>query len=206
MEKTKIKVSHILSLSYKTLINKNVIHYILFLFEIYLILAQIMEIFWNDFNQSIINDNINIYSPFTRLLVLINKLPFLIKFIIFFVVIIVLNVNLLILNVCRFKVNIFTKVNVNVTELLFCRIFILFLFNYLFTFNGVFLIINGICSFFCVITLIFNFYYNNLFLFFPSIVNYPYDSFSMIIDLHLLIMKIFLSISGMNPNENISIF
>ena len=206
MEKVKIKLSHYLSLSYKTLISKNIIHYILFLFEIYLVLMQIMAIFWNDFNHPIINGNINNYNPLTSLLISINKLPFLIKFIIYFVVIIILNANLILINFYRFQINIFTKVIINLSELLFYRILTLFLFNYLFIFNGVFLIANGIFTITFVIGLIINFYINNLFLFFPSIVNYPYDSFSMIIDLHLLIMKIFLSISEMNPNKNISKF
>ena len=47
---------------------------------------------------------------------------------------------------------------------------------------------------------------NNLSFFFPSIVKYPYDPFSRIIDLHLLIIKIFLSISDVTYNENISKF
>ena len=114
--------------------------------------------------------------------------------------------NLLLTNFYRFKVNIFTKVIINLSELLFSRVLTLFLFNYLFMFNGVFFIINAILTITYIICLIFNFYLNNLFLFFPSIVKYPYDSFSVIIDLHLLIMKIFLTISGMMTNENISKF
>ena len=200
------KVPHYLSLSYKTLIKENVIHSILFLFEIYLILMRIMEIFWNDFSLSIINENTNNYNPLTYLLVSINKLPILIKFIIYFVVINILNVNLLLMNLYRFKVNILTKVIINLSELIFSRVLVLFLFNYLFMFNGVFFIINSIFAIIYVICLIVNFYLNNLFLFFPSIVNYPYDSFSMIIDLHLLTIKVFLTISGMIPNENISKF
>ena len=206
MEKKKSKISHYLCLSYKTLINKNAIHYILFLFEIYLVLMRIMEIFWNDFNLSIINENANTYNPLTYLLISINKLPFQIKFLIYFVVIIILNMNLLLTNFYRFKVNIFTKVIINLSELLFSRVLTLFLFNYLFMFNGVFFIINAILTITYIICLIFNFYLNNLFLFLPSIVKYPYDSFSVIIDLHLLIMKIFLTISGMMTNENISKF
>ena len=206
MEKEKFQIPHYLSLSYKVLINKNFVHYILFLFEIYLILMRIMEIFWNDFKLTIINDNINKYNPLTNLLCLINNLQSIIKFIIYLVVIIILNLNILLLNFFRFKVNIFTKVIINLSELFFFRVLCLFLFNYLFIFKGLFLIINGFFTITFVISLIFNFYLNNLFLFFPSLVNYPYDSFSMIIDLHLLIMKIFLSISGMIEDENISKF
>ena len=85
MEKEKLNVPHYLSLSYKTLISNYVIHSILFLFEIYLVLMRIMEIFWNDFSLSIINENANTYNPLTYLLISINNLPFLIKFIIYFV-------------------------------------------------------------------------------------------------------------------------
>ena len=131
MEKKKSKISHYLCLSYKTLINKNAIYYILFLFEIYLLLMRIMEIFWNDFNLSIINENANTYNPLTYLLISINKLPFQIKFLIYFVLIIILNMNLLLTNFYRFKVNIFTKVIINLSELLFSSVLTLFLFNFL---------------------------------------------------------------------------
>ena len=162
MEKDNFKIPHYLSLSYKTLINNNVIHYILFLFEIYLILMQIMEIFWNDFNISIINDDINTYSPLTMLLISINKLSYIIKFVIYFVIMIILNSFPLILAFYRFKVNIFTKIIINLSELFFCRILPLFLFNYLFIFKGMFLIINGILAICYIICLIFSFYYNTI--------------------------------------------
>ena len=74
MEKEKLKVPHYLSLSYKTLIKNNAIHSILFLFEIYLILMRIMEIFWNDFSLSIINENTRNYNPLTYLIVSIKPL------------------------------------------------------------------------------------------------------------------------------------
>ena len=80
MEKEKLKVSHYLSLSYKTLISNYVIHSILFLFEIYLVLMRIMEIFWNDFSLSIINENATTYNPLTYLLVSIKSLNSLINY------------------------------------------------------------------------------------------------------------------------------
>ena len=47
---------------------------------------------------------------------------------------------------------------------------------------------------------------NHLFSFFVSLVKYPYDMFSKVIDLHILAIKIFIAISGMSDNKNLSIF
>ena len=135
-----------------------------------------------------------------------NQLSMEIKFIIFFIIMIISIANNIILNFKRVKVNIIVKIFFNLSELIFYRLLSLFIFNYLYILEGVYLYINLILTIIFAIILFFNFYENHLCIFFPSLVDYPYDKFSMIIDLHALIIKIFLSLSTMSSNEKISEF
>ena len=203
MKNEKRIISHYLSISYKLLIKNKVIQALFFLFENLLIIAQIIDIYSNDFKIHITN-NTNIFSPLTNLIIAVKILSIILNFIIYFSIIIILIISYFVLNILRSKENTFNRVLINITELFFYRLFSLFIFNYLFIFKGIYLFINiiFIIPFLLILTL--HFYQNNLFLFFPNLINYPYDKFSMLIDLHLLIVKIFLSISGMILNEKIS--
>ena len=197
--------AHYLSISYKTLINNKIIHSFFFAVEIFILFSQILEIYVYDFNLSHIKENINL-NFYTILLNKLKKLPYHIVGIIYFVVIIIILINSYILNNHRLKVNIIVKIMINLSEIFFYRILALFLFNYLFITKGIYFIVNVILSIFYGITLFYNFQKNHLFIFFPKIIIYPYDTFSMIIDFHFLFIKIFLSISRMASNSNISEF
>jgi hypothetical protein len=93
---------------------------------------------------------------------------------------------------------------VNAAELLFYRLLSIFIFDLLFLFEDIYFYCNFILAIPFIFSLASNFVNNNLFLFFPHIVSYPYDKFSMLIDLHLLPIKIFLSLSDIISNEKIS--
>ena len=80
------------------------------------------------------------------------------------------------------------------------------LFNYLFICRHIYFIINIIFTIPYIFILILNIFKNHLFLFFPNIINYPYDSFSMIIDINLVFIKILISLSRMGSKRNLSIF
>ena len=205
MKSKKLINTHYLSVNYKMLINRTIIHYILFILEIYIIILHLMEISNNNFKSYMSVDDIKIFNPFTFLTRIINKLPNILKFIIYLLIMIILIINYIILNIFRIKESIFMKIMVNVSELLFYRLLTLFIFDYLLLFNGYYLLINIIFTLPFLFVLILNLLKNHLFLFFPSIISYPYDCFSMIIDLHLVIIKIFVSLSDIIPNENISI-
>ena len=203
MNNKKILNTHYLSISYKMLINNKIIHYFLFTVEMYIIILHLLEVYYNDC-KPYISVEIKTFNPFTLLTREINKLPNIIQFIIYLIVIIILIINYYILNIFRIKENIFMKIMVNVSELLYYRLLTLFIFDYLFLFNGYYLFINIIFTFIFLFVLVSSLLKNHLFLFFPSIVSYPYDCFSTIIDLHLLTMKIFLSLSDIIYNESIS--
>ena len=204
MNNEKTLYTHYLTLSYKSLISYRIVHYILFFIEIYILLAQILEIYYNDF-ISFKSKDLKMFSPSIFLLDKLSKLSNFINLSIYFIIIIFIMINNCLLNTIKFKENIFIKIMINLTELFFYRLFSLLIFNYFFLLIDLYYFII-ILVFLYIFVLIFNLYKNHLFLFFPSLINYPYDVFSMIIDLHLLGIKIFISISSMISNKEISQF
>ena len=203
MNHEKIMNSHYLSISYKTLIKNKRVHHILFLIEVFIIFLQIIEIYYNDFKSYKVEEVV-IFNPLNLILKLMIQIPNYLILILYFLIIMFIIINNYILNVFILEINFYIKIIVNINELLFFRLLSLFMFNYLFLFTNIYLIINIIITFPYILLLIFYFYNNYLFLFFPSIINYPYDSFSMVIDLNLLAIKFFISISAASSNKNIS--
>ena len=204
MKHEKIVITHYLKLSYKVIITNRIVHYALFLLEVCLILIQILEIYCNNFHFYNTNDIIY-FNPLTKLL-LNNKLSDSINFIIYVLIILFIIINSYILNISIIKPNKFIGIIINLIELLFYRVLSLFIFNYLFTFRYIYLLINSFLTIIYIFLLIFNFSINHLYTFFPNLIKYPYDEFSMIIDLHFLVIKIFLSMSANISIENISKF
>ena len=198
-------MSYYLSISYKALITNKVFHYILFFIECYLIILQILEIYCNNYSSFIKNDIIS-FSPLTKLLITFNNLEIYTKMFTYFLIILIATICLYIPTIIRLRLNIFTKILINISDLLFCRILSLFIFNYLLLFEYKYLLINVIISLPYIIQLVLIFLNNHLSYFFPKIINYPYDKFSMIIDLHFLAIKIFISISSRTLNINMSKF
>ena len=201
MKNDKIIKTHYLSISQKFLVNKIAIHFILFLIEIILIIMQMIEI---DYNFHKIVGKKIMFTPLSYLLIKLNHIPTKINFLIYDIIIIFILINYYIFNNYRIENNIYVKIMINLLEMLFYRILSLLIFNYLFIFKGMYLFINIIITIPYILILLFYFYNNHLNAFFPtSLLSYPYDNFSMIIDLHLLFIKLFLSMSLTNPNENI---
>jgi len=203
MKNGNLNNSHYLSISCKTLVKNRIIHYILFFGESYYLFFFILDIYSKDFK---INQSTKIRSPFLFLIVMLNKLSMEIRFIIYLVIILFIIASFFILNFRRVKINIIVKLCLNVNELIFYRLLSLLIFNYLHILEGIFLYINIVLTAFYVFILLFNFHENHLCFFFLNLVNYPYDKFSVIIDIHVLIIKIFISISTMSSNKYTSIF
>ena len=193
--------SHYLSISYQALFSKKIIHFFLFLIEMSLIFLQILEIYYNDFKDF---DNKKLLNPLTYIIIKMANLSELLKVIIFIIIMSIILINFLVFNMCIIEINKIIKVMINLSELFFYRLLSLLLFNYSFSLKEIYLIVDFIFTIPYVFALVINFYKNHLFLFFPSLINYPYDSFSMIIDLFLLLIKILISSSRMSTNDNIS--
>ncbi len=203
MKDDKIIKTHYLSISQKYLVNKIVIHFFLFLIEIILIFLQMIEI---DYNNHKIPGKKFLETPISNLLEKINNIPNIIKTLVYDIIIIFILVNYFIFNYYRLENNTYVKIMINLLEMLFYRILSLLIFNYLFIFSDFYYFINIIITIPYIVILLFYFYNNHLNAFFPtSLLSYPYDNFSMIIDLHLLFIKLSLSISITNTNEKIDI-
>ena len=163
-------MSHYLSISYKALIKNKIFHYIFFILECYLIMLQILEIHCNNYH-SFIRNNIISFSPITKLLIVINAFPNHITIISYSSIIIIATICIYIPNILKLRLNIFTKILINITDLVFCRILSLFIFNYLFLFEQKFLLFGVIISLPYLIGLLYIFLDNHLYFFFPKIIN-----------------------------------
>jgi len=202
----KIK-SHYLSISYNILINKKIIHFLLFLIEIILILTQISEIHYKYYalNHKKFNNN---FKPISNILLIIGNFPIFIIILVNAVIQIIIIMNYYILNNYKLKKSKIVVIMINLSELFFYRSFSIYIFNYSFFFlDNLYFILNNILTIIYVFILLSHFSYNHLFIFFPtSLIKYPYDNFSMIIDIHFLFIKILLSISLTISNVYISQF
>ena len=205
MKSGKVQRTHYLSLSYNSLITNKIVHYFLFLIDICLILLQIIEVYYNHY-KSIEDSDTKIISVFSLIIKEINKLKTEIKFVIYIIIIIIETISTLVLNNFNLKRNTFWAILINFTEIIFHRIGVLFIFLFLFSFKDIFLIIGIIITLPFLLSLIDCFCSNHLFFYFVSLIKYPYDFFSKVIDLHILVVKIFISISSMSNGINLSKF
>ena len=204
MKDKKIIKANYLTLTYKILITNKIIHSFLFLLEMSTITLQIVEIYYNNYNA---NKNNNIYfSPYSLLLMRINTLSNPIRTIICIVLIAIIIFSFFIFNFTEMNLNLFSKIMINLIELLFNRALSLFLFNFLLNINDYYLFFGIIFSIPYIIIIIFDIYKNHLTIFFPSLIRYPYDCFSILVDFHLLLIKILISLSSVSINQNISKF
>ena len=199
------KNTHYLSLSYNFLISNKEFHYLFFLIEIVFITLQILQIYYNKY-ESAKSENIKIYFFITQLIRVIKNLKISIQFSIYFIIIILITFFRLLIKFVYLSQNKFFGFIINLNEIFFYRIGSIIIFNFLFCFNDIYLIIGIIISIPYILILINDFSINHLTNFMFEFIKYPYDSFSKIIDIILLFVKIFLSISSMVYNKYLSKF
>ena len=197
MNANKVQNTHYLRLSYNSLITHKVIHYFLFLIDVALILLQIIEIYHNHYKSLIESDTKHI-SFISLIIKEVDKLKVGIKFAIYIIILLIEVICTFVLNNFNLQKNKFWNIIVNLTEIIFHRIGALFMFYFLFSFSEAYLVTGIILTFPYLIMIINCFNSNHLFYFFVKLIRYPYDSFSKIIDLNLLIIKIMIAIAGMS--------
>ena len=203
MKDNKIQNNHYLILSYNSLITNQIIQYFLFLIDIFMITLQLFEIYQNQY-ESLGANNIKNISFIFIFIKQLNKIKVEIKFVIYLTLIAIETIVGYILNNFNLIRNVFLTIVINLNEIIFQRIGALLIFDFLFCFNYIFLIIGIIISLPNLLIIISEFRKNHLYTFFFKLVKYPYDVFSKIIDLHLLLIKILLAISGMSNKYNLS--
>ena len=183
------------------------IHFIFILIEILLNIFQELETILGGFNINNItnaNTGLNLVSGLTSSF---DRLQGHIKFLILLSIILLFDSLYFILKIKKFKKKyIYISIIVDILELFFFRIFSLILFNIFFKFNTTFFIIG--CFFLVphIYIMMNNFIYNHLYFFVPEFIEYPYDSFSSLYDIVLLIIKIASSISATTTNSGLGKF
>ena len=197
--------THYLSLSYNFLIKGKGFHYLFFLTEIVFISLQILQIYYNKY-ESAKSENIKMYFFITQLIIVIKKLKTAIQFLIYIIIIILITFFGLLIKFIYLSQNKFFGLIINLNEIFFYRIGSIIIFNFLFSFNDIYLIIGIIITIPYIFILINDFSINHLAKFMFEFIKYPYDSFSKIIDINLLFVKIFLSISSMVYNNYLTKF
>ena len=170
MKNTKVQNTHYLSLSYNSLIVNKYFHYLLFLIDVSLILLQTIEVYHNQF-ISLKDGGIKYISFITIIIKELDKLKKGIKFLIYIAIILIETGFTFILNNFSLKKNNFWTIIINLTEIIFHRISVLFLFYFLFSFSDYLLIVGIIITLPFLFLLIQCFNSNHLFTFFISLIN-----------------------------------
>ena len=129
----KIIKSHYLSLSYNILINKKIIHLLLFLIELIMIITHLFAIHYKYFALNHKKFNIKL-KQVSNILLIFGNLPFLINILIYAVILLIIIMNYYILNNYKLKKTKIVVIMINLSELLFYRLLSLFIFNYFFFF------------------------------------------------------------------------
>ena len=193
----KLNSNNYFSNCYIHLTKKKQIHFIFLLIEILLNIFQELEIILRGFylsNTTNTNIGLNFVSIITSIF---DGLKSSIKFIILLPIILIFDSLYFILKIKKFKTKyIYISIIVNILELFIFRVFSLLLFNMIFKFDTIFFSMTCLLLIPHIYLIMNNFIYNHLYYFVPEFIEYPYDAFSSLYDIVLLLIKIFLSFSA----------
>ena len=187
---------------YKHLTRIKEIHFFFILIELLLNILQELEVFSRNFildNISKDKTNLNLVSFFT---INFNKIKSIIKLASVFGFIIIFDGLYFFIKIKKFKLkHIRISIIVNILEIFINRTFMLIFFNFVFTLNNEFFIIVCIILIPHIYLIMENFLYNHLYYFVPEFIEYPYDEFSSIFDLILIVIKILISTASTTNNK-----
>ena len=179
--------------SYKCLIRSKIIHFLVTLIEILFNIYQELVVFLKGYKPENEEEEkyikIILYLPEK-----IRNLSDIIKILIVLLYIIVFDIVYIFLGKIKLKKkNIYFSILYNLLELFFFRLSMLL-------FLDIFCSLSYIYSLFLILLLIphlyitvYHFLYNHLYIFVPVFIEYPFDEFSSLFDLYLLIIKILLA-------------
>ena len=193
----KIKEDNYLSNCYRRLIRSKIIHFLLLLIESLLFVIQEIDIINREFKPRYKSQEKKIISPIILLVCIFDKFPIYLNYLI--IILSMLIFNSLFLFLCKKdlkQTNIFLSIIINILELFYFRIYILFFYTLLFTLSKLYFLSSFILSLIQAYLIIHNFLYNHLYYYVPNFVDYPYDEFSSRFDLFLFLSKILLSVAS----------
>ena len=186
--------------SYKYLIRSQYVHFLISLIEILLNIIQELDIFLKDYipEKPYQKKFMNIVTFIPEKM---KNLSMLIKIVIVLLYILIFDSIYYVLGKVRYKKkNIYFSIFINIIELFYFRISMLFLLNIFLCLSYYYIVILLLLIFPHLYIIIYHFLYNHLYFFVPFFVNYPYDEFSSSYDLFLLTIKILFSIIANSNN------
>ena len=193
----KIKEDNYLSNCYRRLIREKIIHFLFFLIESLLFIIQEIDIINREFKSRYKSQEKKIISPIILLVCIFDKFPIYLNYLI--IILSMLIFNSLYIYFCKNdlkQTNIFLSIIINILELFYFRLYILFFYTLLFTLSKLYFLSSFILSLIQAYLIINNFLYNHLYYYVPKFVDYPYDEFNSRFDLFLFLSKILLSVAS----------
>ena len=192
--------------SYKVLISNSLFHFIFIFIEYLLILISQVTLFTLKFNF-ITNEKLDSKYFYALFIQYINKLPEFSKLLIIIILFIAIILYFLIYNKYHFEHKyIFNKIVINIFEIFIFRALIQIIFHILLSMKVIPLIIMIILSIINISFIIKNFLLNHLYFFSLHIIKYPYDYYSSMNDVFLLLEKILISISLQSSMSSLNKF
>ena len=186
--------------SYRYLIRTKYIHFLVSLIEVLLNIIHELDIFLKGFTPE------NSYQKkFMNILLFlprkVQNLPMVIKALMVLLYIIIFDAIYYLIGKRKTKKkNVYFTIFINVIELFYFRISMLFLLNTFFCLSYIYIVILLLIVLPHLYITIYHFLYNHLYAFVPFFINYPYDEFSVSYDLFLLTAKILFSIMANSNN------
>ena len=192
---------------YNHLTRLKIIHFLMIIIELILNIVYELEILLRDFQFQNVNNKNLILNYISSISNIYHKIPPIINFIILFLFVFILDSLSIFLKKRKFKEkHIGIIIIADLLEIFFFRTSMIFFLNFFFIFNKEYFLISCIFVIPHIYFIMNNFMYNHLYYFIPKFIKYPYDEFSSLYDIIMLIIKILLSISGTTNNYGFSKF
>ena len=180
--------------SYQYLIRSKHVHFLVSLIEILLNIIHELDIFLKGYTPEKPNEK-RIMKILTFIPERVQNLSMLIKALIVLLYILIFDGIYYYLGKKKYKKkNLYFTIFINIIELFFFRISMVFLLNIFFCLSYFYIVILLLIVFPHLYITVYHFLYNHLYAFVPFFINYPYDEFSSSYDLYLLTIKILCSI------------
>ena len=192
--------NYYLTNSYKCIIRSRTVHFLFALIEVLLNISQELYIFVTKYNLEQ-NAHKNLFRFFLFFPEYIHNLTTVIKIILILFYVIVFIIIYFFLGKFKYKKdNLYTTILYNILDLFYFRILMIFFLDLFFCLPYTYFFILLLLVISHLYITFYYFCYNHLYVFVPAFIEYPFDEFSSLFDIFLLVVKILLSINANSKN------
>ena len=196
-----INIDNYLSNSYVHLTRLKVFHFLILLIETLLNIFYELEIYLEGFSSDSSSANNSSIKFIASMVNNITKPSNTSKLIMIIIFVVVSDFFCILIVVKKFKVyHIGVTIILDIIEIICFRALNLFFLINFFSISSVFFVIACLLVIPHIYIIMNNFLYNHLYYFVPEFIEYPYDEFSSLYDIILIIIKFLISISGNTNN------